>query len=148
LSAGATSESSVSHSDVASVAEQIGRAAQALSLSSISAVEKSAVDTDGGGEDGAVGAGRAGDGGSASGGKEAQIGGKGGGGKFLVPLEQGMKVVAYFTGKKGCVGWYNATLTDVNEEADEYLLDWDDGEKKDRSKNAAHIALHLNSMLR
>ena len=49
--------------------------------------------------------------------------------------------------ERGCVGWYNATLTDVNEEADEYLLDWDDGEKKDRNKNAAHIALHLNSML-
>ena len=45
-----------------SVAEQIGRAAQALSLSSISAVEKGAVATDGGGEDGAVGGGRAGDG--------------------------------------------------------------------------------------
>ena len=65
-----------------------------------------------------------------------------------MPLEQGTNVVAYFTGKKGYTGWYDATVTDVDEDADTYLLEWHDGEKKDRSKDSAHIAIHLNSLLR
>jgi len=67
-------------------------------------------------------------------------------GRFLVPLCEGMKVVAYFTGRVGCVGWYDATLASVDEDAGEFVVEWDDGERKDTRKKAQHIALGLEHM--
>jgi len=48
-----------------------------------------------------------------------------------VSLAVGMKVVAFFTGRKGVVGWYDCTVVQVDEGRDEYVVDWDDGETKD-----------------
>ena len=36
----------------------------------------------------------------------------------------GMGVVAYFVGRKGVRGWYDATLSHVDEDADEYVVEW------------------------
>ena len=42
----------------------------------------------------------------------------------LSPNHTGMGVVAYFIGRKGVKGWYDATLSHVDEDADEYVVVW------------------------
>jgi len=61
-------------------------------------------------------------------------------------LAAGSKVVAHFAGRKGCVGWYDATIVAVNADADTYEVCWDDGEKKDTCKQAADLCLHLKQL--
>ena len=63
------------------------------------------------------------------------------GGTQGVRLAAGDKVVAHFSGRKGCIGWYDATVVEANEDADEYIVDWDDGEKKDTTKKACDICV-------
>ena len=41
---------------------------------------------------------------------------------------------------------YTARMRSVDEERDEYVVDWHNGEKKDKKKSAAHIALHYNQI--
>ena len=67
-------------------------------------------------------------------------------GRFLVPLHEGMKVVAYFAGRMGCAGWYDATLASVDENAGEFVVEWDDGERKDTCKQTQHIAIGLKHL--
>jgi len=63
-----------------------------------------------------------------------------------ISLVVGMKVVGFLTGIKGIVGWYGCTVVQVDEERDEYVVDWHNGETKDTKKSAAHIALHYNQI--
>ena len=61
-------------------------------------------------------------------------------------LAAGSKVVAHFSGRKGCVGWYDATVVEANEDADEYVVEWDDGEKKDTTKKSSDICVHYKQL--
>ena len=68
------------------------------------------------------------------------------GGTQGVRLAAGDKVVAHFSGRKGCIGWYDATVVEANEDADEYVVDWDDGEKKDTTKKSCDICVHYRQL--
>jgi hypothetical protein len=58
----------------------------------------------------------------------------------------GTKVVAYFKGRMGCQGWYDATVTQVNEQGDAYVVVWEDGEKRDTQKASWEISIPLNQI--
>jgi hypothetical protein len=51
-------------------------------------------------------------------------------------LSVGMKVVAFLTGRKGVIGWYDATVVQVDAAKDEYEVEWHDAETKDAKKSA------------
>ena len=133
---GALSDASVAHHDVVSVADAIGAAARALATTAAAKLSQHPFDgmpaesgessstpmhpttgsraRDSSAHDprtsrGAGGQGAVGDGAAVVVGEVASPT------AFLVPLQVGMKVVAYFVGKKGCVGWYDATVASVDE---------------------------------
>ena len=132
---GALSDASVAHHDVVSVADAIGAAARALATTAAAKLSQHPFDgmpaesgessstpmhpttgsreRDSSAHDPRTSRGAGGQG--AVGEVAAAVGEVASPTAFLVPLQVGMKVVAYFVGKKGCVGWYDATVASVDE---------------------------------